>query len=417
VVQSAVHASLIYTYDFPGASGLAANQTNGQPSNATFGDFTRTNLNGSGGPPVFASTGWNQNNSIDPTQFEGFSITATGGFHLNLSSLTFDAGLGSPTGPQNMEVALFLNGSATAYATFDFAPTSTLSSYVFNFTALTDADNVTLATINFYGWNAAGPAGEIDLDNVATYGDISSVPEPSALIPILLFTACVFGWRRKIMKPACKLIVVGFFALLIGRSTTQASLIYLYDFPGGSGLAANQTNPQPTDATFGDFTRNNLSSVGSGPPDTFGSDHWSLNPALDPTIFEGFSITANTGFHLNLSALTFSAFRSATGPQNMEVGLFLNGSATAYATFDFSPTTSAALYSFNFTALTDSDNVTTATFKFYGWNAGGTGGQVYLDDVGTYGAISNLPETSAIGPVLLVLGSIFTARLSRSRSA
>src|SRR4051794_22694702 len=101
VAQSAAHASLIYIYDFPGASGLATNQTNGQPSNATFGDFTRTNLNGSGGPPVFASTGWNQNNSIDPTEFEGFSITATGGFHLNLSSLTFDAGLGSPTGPQN----------------------------------------------------------------------------------------------------------------------------------------------------------------------------------------------------------------------------------------------------------------------------------------------------------------------------
>jgi hypothetical protein len=194
-IQSTVHASLIYTYDFPGASGVAANQTNGQPGNATFSDFTRTNLNGSGGPPVFASTGWNQNNSIDPTEFEGFSITAGAGFHLNLSSLTFDAGLGSPTGPQNMEVALFLNGSAAAYATFDFSPTSTLTSYAFNFGPLTDGDNVTVATFKFYGWNAAGPAGELDLDNVATFGGISNVPETSSLGPSLLILAIAFAAR------------------------------------------------------------------------------------------------------------------------------------------------------------------------------------------------------------------------------
>jgi hypothetical protein len=195
LASATTQASLIFLYDFPSASGLAANQTNGQPSNATFSDFTRTNLNGSGGPPVFASTGWNQNNSIDPTQFEGFSILASGGFHLNLSSLAFDAVLGSPTGPKDMEVALFLNGSATASATFNFSPTSTLTSYVFNFTALTDADNVTLATFKFYGWNATGPAGELDLDNVATYGDISNLPEASSLGPSVLLLAFVFGVR------------------------------------------------------------------------------------------------------------------------------------------------------------------------------------------------------------------------------
>jgi hypothetical protein len=178
-------------------SGLASNQTNGQPSNATFSDFTRTNLNGSGGPPQFASTGWNLNSSIDPTQFEGFSITAAGGFHLNLSSLTFDAVLGSPTGPQNMEVALFLNGSAIAYATFDFSPTSTLTSYSFNFTPLTDANNATSATFKFYGWNAVGPAGELDLDNVATFGAISNLPEPSSMLPVLLLLGCVFAVRKR----------------------------------------------------------------------------------------------------------------------------------------------------------------------------------------------------------------------------
>src|ERR1043166_2337495 len=141
------------------------------------------------------------------------------------------------------------------------------------------------------------------------------------------------------MKVTAKLTFLSAIALLILQSAVQASLIYLYDFPGnpGSGLAVDQTNPQPANATFGDFTRNTVQSVSGA--NTFGSDHWSLNPALDSTVFESFSITAGGGFHLNLSSLDFTLQRSATGPQNMEVALFLNGSATAYATYDFSTTT------------------------------------------------------------------------------
>jgi hypothetical protein len=193
-------------------------------------------------------------------------------------------------------------------------------------------------------------------------------------------------------------------ALLLFCQTGRASLIYLYDFPGspGSGLAADQTNPQPSGATFSDFTRNNVGVVGSS-TDEFGSNNWSQGGSLDSTVFESFSITADNGFHLNLDSLTFSARRSATGPQNMEVALFLNGLATAYATFDFSPTTSMAPYTFNFTPLTDNDNVTTATFKFFGWNATGTGGQLYLDDVATYGAISSVPEAATAWPLVILV--------------
>lgn len=206
-------------------------------------------------------------------------------------------------------------------------------------------------------------------------------------------------------------------AFLLVCPNGEASLIYLYDFPGDSGLASVQTNSQPSNATFSDFTRNNVQSVSSGPADTFGSDHWSLSTSLDPTIFESFSITATgAGFHLNLSSLSFDLMRSATGPPNMEVGLFLNGSSTAYAIFDFSPTTSMATYTFNFTPLTDADNVTSASFKFYGWNAGGSGGQIYLDNVGTFGAISSVPEVAPFLPVsLIILCSVVQVHRRRAR--
>ena len=193
-------------------------------------------------------------------------------------------------------------------------------------------------------------------------------------------------------------------ALLLFCQTGRASLIYLYDFPGnpGSGLAADQTNPQPSGATFSDFTRNNVGVVGSS-TDEFGSNNWSQGGSLDSTVFESFSITADNGFHLNLSSLTFSAYRSATGPPNMEIALFLDGSTSAYATFDFSPTTSKTAYSFNFTPLTDNDNVTTATFKFFGWNATGAGGQLYLDDVATNGTISSVPEATTAWPIVILV--------------
>jgi hypothetical protein len=184
----------------------------------------------------------------------------------------------------------------------------------------------------------------------------------------------------------------------------KASLVYPYDFPGnpGSGLAVDQTNSQPTDATFSDFTRNTVvQTPGSG---EFGSSHWSLSSSLDSATYEGLSIAASAGFHLNLSSLTFSARITGAGPANVEVALFLNGSPTAYAAYNVSPTGTMSPYSFNFTPLTDADNVTSAIFRFYGWNANGLGGQLYLDNVGTYGDISSVPEMPTLLPVMLVAG-------------
>jgi hypothetical protein len=188
---SVARASLIYTYDFPGSpgSGLAASQTNGQPTGATFSDFTRNTVGEGGGGNVFTSDNWSVSGSLDPTVYEGFSITASAGFHLNLSSFMFDARI-SGSGPLNVEAALFLNGNATASATYDIAPNGTVNTYTFNFTPLTDTDNVTLATIKFFGWNAASSSGTLTLENVSTFGDISSLPEFPTLLPILFVIGC-----------------------------------------------------------------------------------------------------------------------------------------------------------------------------------------------------------------------------------
>jgi hypothetical protein len=199
----AVRASVIYLYDFPGdpGSGLAVDQTNLQPSGATFSDFTRTNVTATAGGNVFNSSNWNQGVAIDTAEYVGFSITSAAGFVLNLTSLTFDARR-SATGPPNAEVALFLNGSSTAYATLDFVPTAILGPVTFDFTDLTDADNVTSATFHFYGWTALGSGGQLEFGNVSTNGTISNLPEGPVAWPIFVLLGCVFienlrRWRRQ----------------------------------------------------------------------------------------------------------------------------------------------------------------------------------------------------------------------------
>jgi hypothetical protein len=205
-------------------------------------------------------------------------------------------------------------------------------------------------------------------------------------------------------------------AVSLFYAKAEASLIYTYDFPGpgpNNGAAANQTNPQPANATFSDFTRNG-GLTGTGNTDVFGSRNWSTSTTLDPTVFTAFTITANLGFVLDLSQLTFQSLKNGVGPTNAEVDLFLNGSATAYATFDWIPINATMTnYTFSFTPLTPADNVTTATFKFFAWNATDNTNEVQFANVATYGTIdAAIPEVPTGIPVVLVV-CIVIAQASR----
>ena len=194
---SIAHASLIYLYDFPGSpgSGLATDQTNGQPPGATFSDVTRNGgLTGTGVQGIFGSKNWPTGGALDPTVFTGFTITAGASYLLTLSQLTFDSLKNGAGGPLNAEVALFLNGSSTAYATFDWTPANApMTSYTFNFTPVTEANNVTTATFKFFAWNANDATNELQFDNVATFGAI--VPEVSTVWPVAFLIACILGTK------------------------------------------------------------------------------------------------------------------------------------------------------------------------------------------------------------------------------
>ena len=185
------HATFVFTYDFPGTpgSGAAVDQTNPtQPGNAAFGDWARVNLTAGTTADVFESTFWNNTATFDPTQYESFDITANAGYHINLSgTITFDEARNAG-GPTKGRVQIFLNGSTTAYAIYNYNPVSgpSLQTETFNFTPTVDGDNVTSVEIRFYGWNGGTPSASLFLDNVSTMIDV--VPEVGtwmvALLPV-----------------------------------------------------------------------------------------------------------------------------------------------------------------------------------------------------------------------------------------
>lgn len=203
--------------------------------------------------------------------------------------------------------------------------------------------------------------------------------------------------------------------LLAGSLSAGATILYTYDFPGtpGSGLAIDQANPQPMDATFGDFTRQGTVSSGGG-ANVFDTKSWSLATSIDLAQFEGFSITAAASHSLNLTQLSFDITNAGTGPADFQVALYLNGSSTAYASQTWDTRGTTVTLTFDFTDLTDADNVTDATFKFYGWNTASAGAHVILDNVATSGAIVPEPKQGAL-VVFAFLGAILYFDCRRRR--
>jgi hypothetical protein len=202
-------AVLLFLYDFSGPApnnALAANQTNPQPANATFSDFTRQPPLQATDSNVFGTKNWQPGTTIDLTQYVGYSVAGAGGGVLNLTHVTFDV-TNPVDGPAHLQIALYLNGSATPYEwSPDYSIQNVATTLTFDFTDLTTADNVTDATFKLYAWDAASNGAHLDLDNVATFGAIVVVPEISNVwIGIMgIIVAATFGGRAVVWNRVWK---------------------------------------------------------------------------------------------------------------------------------------------------------------------------------------------------------------------
>ncbi len=190
----AAEASLA-VYEFTGSS-TGDNQFNAvtaPPENGTFGSFLRNGVTWNTGLNVFNSRGWHSDDTIDPNQYVGFQITPGTSFGLYLYSIVFDSRR-SGTGPTNALVSLFVNGSTLPFGSYSFAPTTTVTTFTFDFAEVTQAAS---AEFRFYGFGTSSSLGTLQFDNVQTFGAFGAVPEPLATRSVTIIGLLGFAtWRR-----------------------------------------------------------------------------------------------------------------------------------------------------------------------------------------------------------------------------
>ncbi len=201
-------------------------------------------------------------------------------------------------------------------------------------------------------------------------------------------------------------------ALVVSNASGQLAT---YEFTGAS-TGNNQFNDvtlQPDHGVFGSFQRVNVDWASGA--NVFNSKSWNTGLSLDPSEYVGFTITADAGFSLDLSQVSFGSSRSSSGPLNGQVSLFLENSATPAESVSFSSGTTLGTTTFDFSDVTGASQ---AEFRFYGFGGSSALGTLRLDDVAVSGSITPVPEPEEYSLVAGVMMVIYaTARQWKKNAA
>jgi hypothetical protein len=193
-------AAVISNYGFDGKPANTA--VDAPVAGATFSAFTRTNLNDGNHPNDFDSNGFTTSSSIDTTQYEGFSVTASGATPLTFEGIGWDTNR-SGEGPEIGAIRYLIDN--VLKASFIYAiPTANTPGHLWNFADFVLNPGQTVE-FRFFGYNADSSEAFLRLDNVgfknAPGPVVPSVPEPNSLIlasmGAILALCCVYITRRR----------------------------------------------------------------------------------------------------------------------------------------------------------------------------------------------------------------------------
>lgn len=222
--------------------------------------------------------------------------------------------------------------------------------------------------------------------------------------------------------------------ILNAANADAASFTGGYDFSGSAGNVANLSynGASVPDVSFGSLKKVGVTtSASSGNSRASG---WSTGATTGSDTFTGtvdlgkyfeFSITANAGFEIDMTSISFGIGRSATGPRQWQ----WRSSADNYAaTIGSYTSTNAGLTNFG-GVLTNPDSdsswtgnvldlggtafdgLSSITFRLYGFNAEGTSGTGGLQGNLTFAGVTTaVPE-----PASAVLAALGLFRILRRR--
>jgi hypothetical protein len=250
----------------------------------------------------------------------------------------------------------------------------------------------------------------------------------------------------KTWKTVGTLLSVLIVGVMVPEVAAQSSFSVTYDFSGVVQNAGGQTDPTPpptaADLTFGSFT-----SVGaSANPNAGGRFSFTSQPlggvnlsddfsqftgSLDLNVYFEVSITPTplASIALQLDTISWTIQRSGTGIRSYAVRSSVDGYAANLPASINSPAnanlavgpgnefqwaldsvTTAQNGSLVTLGLPHANLTTPVTFRFYGWNAEGTGGTFSIDNVTFSGSTRNIPEPTTGALLILGLAAWSSAR-------
>ena len=172
--------------------------------------------------------------------------------------------------------------------------------------------------------------------------------------------------------------------------------------PGTTAPATVATNATAANAVFGP-TVNNIGFVnGNGPgTEAYTGSNWSPGGIAGDRYLD-FTVTADAGYTIDVTSISFDLDRSGTGPEMFNVGIADN---LAFAPSQiYGGSLNSALASTNYESFTFSGAYSGEVIKvrIFGFNASGTSGTLRFDNVvidGTVSLIAEAPTSSCADPI------------------
>lgn len=200
-----------------------------------------------------------------------------------------------------------------------------------------------------------------------------------------------------------------FLALLTGLTQCPGAIIVQYDFSGQPGnQGATPVTATATGLTASDLVRGPGVSA-SSTANSMNSSAWTTSTVADLNDYYGFTLTANAGYSLTLTSLSFAERRSPTGIRMFELRSSLDGFTAAIpGTVTSVPNNDSVRNQTLSLGSGFSDLLTPVTFRLYGYEAESGSGTWRLQNHSTFaglvmdGTITAVPEPGTFAAVGLM---------------
>jgi len=186
-------------YSFTGPGDCTNGAINSQPANAIFTNYNNVNADCEPKPNEFETKSWNQNMTVDLTQYNQFTITPNAGFTLTLSSISFTQSVNQV--PSSGTTEWHFRSSVDGYATDIATGTCIVSSQTPTITLPAGSfTGIGAVTFRLYLTNANGGGTRWTNDEVTVMGTANGAglavpPNPTSNSPQCAITGVTMNFN------------------------------------------------------------------------------------------------------------------------------------------------------------------------------------------------------------------------------